>query len=469
MDGYEWDWLGRLARVGGTTVAVDALGDLAEADGMALLWDRTQAVPQLRWIDGASIVGDDRPWATVGRDGDVEWLDHDWQGSVGGGPRDPWGAGAPTGELGLGYRGELELDGLVWLRNRAYDPGTRAFLSTDPLPGVPGRPVTADPYHYGGNDPVNAFDPFGLRPMTEADLAAYREAAASSGLFDPVTGWVADNWEYLAAGAMIIAGGALLFTGAGIVLGGALLAGGLSVGSQRLLNGQVNWTQVGVDMAIGGLSAGAGSWASGLTSTSAAAWSTTSRVALQVGVSTTVDVGGGMAGRQLTGQDPFDPQAMAIDTLTGVAGGGIDALRAPRPGIVPKTWDYGMIDNPTISGFTDGYGQITVRSDVAPEQFWPTLRHEQVHAALSPTEGTMFAGTRAAIGGTLYNKSQLWQYGEEALAEGYATRNLPHALRFPFEANYKLSPQRVLLEAAGVGATGAAGVGAYVGHEVLGD
>ena len=47
--------------------------------------------------------------------------------------------------MGLGYRGELDVDGLVWLRNRAYDPATRAFLPPDPLPPSPGPPTPPTP------------------------------------------------------------------------------------------------------------------------------------------------------------------------------------------------------------------------------------------------------------------------------------------------------------------------------------
>ncbi|HMG42506.1 MAG TPA: RHS repeat-associated core domain-containing protein, partial [Acidimicrobiales bacterium] len=282
---------------------------------------------QLRWIDGTAVVGDSEPWATVGRDGAVDWLAHDWQGSVGP-AADPWGAPVDPSQARLGYRGELEVDGLLWLRNRAYDPSTRSFLSTDPQAATPGHPFAANPYHYAGNDPVGATDPLGLHPMSEADLAAYREAAADNGLFDHVanawdatTGWVADNWEYIAAGAMIVVGGALLFTGVGTVLGGALLAGGISAGSQRLMNGEVNWGQVGIDMVIGGATAGAGSWASGFSS---AAWSTTARVGFHMGVNTTLELGSGMAQRQLTSQDPFDTRGLLTDSVTGLAGGGLD-------------------------------------------------------------------------------------------------------------------------------------------------
>lgn len=64
----------------------------------------------------------------------------------------------------LGFRGELVIDDDVFLRARTYDPDTGRFISRDPLDGVPGESVVANPYHYAGNDPVNKEDPDGLRP-----------------------------------------------------------------------------------------------------------------------------------------------------------------------------------------------------------------------------------------------------------------------------------------------------------------
>ena len=81
--------------------------------------------------------------------------------------------------VALGYRGELTVDGLVWLRHRAYDPATRAFLQRRTRCRRCRAPRTpANPYHYAGNDPVNAVDPLGLRPSpTPISPASGRRAA----------------------------------------------------------------------------------------------------------------------------------------------------------------------------------------------------------------------------------------------------------------------------------------------------
>ncbi|HTD08364.1 MAG TPA: RHS repeat-associated core domain-containing protein [Solirubrobacteraceae bacterium] len=71
--------------------------------------------------------------------------------------------GAPTCEgtatTPLGYDGQYTSSdtGLVYLRNRVYDPATAQFLSVDPL-----EKVTGAPYTYAGDNPVNEADPTGL-------------------------------------------------------------------------------------------------------------------------------------------------------------------------------------------------------------------------------------------------------------------------------------------------------------------
>ncbi len=47
--------------------------------------------------------------------------------------------------------------GLIYLRNRVYDPATAQFLTVDPAVGV-----TQAPYNYGGDNPLNRRDPDGL-------------------------------------------------------------------------------------------------------------------------------------------------------------------------------------------------------------------------------------------------------------------------------------------------------------------
>jgi RHS repeat-associated protein len=185
---WEWDEQGRLRAIRSqpsgedertTTVVVDALGELAEVDGSALLWDSADPLAPLAWLNEQAVVGAGAPWALAGSDA-ATWLAPDWQGTIGM-PRDPWGASSGGGEADakrgphLGYRGELEFAGDVWLRARVYEPASRTLLSRDPLPAIAGTPWAANPYSYAGDNPIGLSDPLGRRPITDAEIDAIRE------------------------------------------------------------------------------------------------------------------------------------------------------------------------------------------------------------------------------------------------------------------------------------------------------
>ena len=142
-------------------------------------------------------MGHGHPWAL-----ESDLLDLDWQRTVGTG-HDPWGQDGSGAGVGLGYRGELVVDGLVWLRERAYDPATRAFLSPDPLPAVPGTAYAANPLPLRRQRPGQQRRPAQAAPGHRRRArrgARQRRRAASSighGLLDvaglvPVVGEAAD-------------------------------------------------------------------------------------------------------------------------------------------------------------------------------------------------------------------------------------------------------------------------------------
>jgi RHS repeat-associated protein len=231
-----------------------------------LLWDTADPFSPLTWMDQSAVIDHGSPWA-LAAGGGADWLAPDWQGTIGNDARDPWGAAqsAPDPGVGaglrLGYRGELEFDGETWLRNRAYDPASRSFLQPDPLEPVPGTTWAANPCHYAGNNPIGLSNPLGLRPITDAELQKYRDRM-SNNAWQAAGHWFKDNWEYVAAGAAVAAGVALMCTGvsgpAGIALmaaSGALISGGVSVATQKH-DGEVNWAHVGVDAATGALAGG---------------------------------------------------------------------------------------------------------------------------------------------------------------------------------------------------------------------
>ena len=242
---YSWGafgWLEQVASASGvTSLHVDALGELARVDDAELFWD--SAVPHGRPLQ----VGGEAVLSAAGFTGTPHGWDADGWRSARPTGTDPWaGAGAAASGVTIGAGGRVGVAGLEWLGARAYDPGTRGFLSVDPLPPVTGTTWGGNPYSYAGNDPLHALDPSGLRPVTDAELQAYRDS--NNGLLAAAGDWLASNWEYVAGAAMVIAGGVLIATGVGGPAGMALISMGADTIIQKATTGSVDWGQV----AIGG-------------------------------------------------------------------------------------------------------------------------------------------------------------------------------------------------------------------------
>ncbi len=243
---------------------VDALGELSSVDGEPVVWDSANPVPTLAQLGDVSVTGYGPLTALLpspsGRP-DGQWITPDWRPRAIG--ADPWRtaigttpAGLPSG-VQIGGQGNLLIDGMEWMQARVYDPGSRGFLSTDPLAPVLGAGWAGNPYSFAGNDPLNQSDPWGLKPVTDKELQAYRDSnnGALADAASAVTDWVGDNWEYIAAGAMIVAGVALMATGVGgpvgLALAGGALSMGMSVAQQKATNGSVDWGQAGLDGVMG--------------------------------------------------------------------------------------------------------------------------------------------------------------------------------------------------------------------------
>ena len=233
--------------------------------------------------------------------------------------------------MSVADHGGLLVEGLEWLQARVYDPASRGFLSTDPLEPALGTTGWGNPYAFAGNDPRNASDPWGLAPVSDADLQAYRDSNNGSlrNAASAATTWVKDNWEYIAAGALIVGGVLVMATGVGgpigaAMIGGALMSGGLSAGMQKHQNGSVDWGQVGVDAAIGGVAGLAGGGAGVAVARSAAR---SSMNCLGRNVLTGAAAGaadGGVSGglSYATSGGPLTPSGFAQATLGGAALGG---------------------------------------------------------------------------------------------------------------------------------------------------
>ncbi|QSB23384.1 RHS repeat-associated core domain-containing protein [Curtobacterium sp. 24E2] len=227
---YAWSDLGYLAAVvdrdasyaetGRLDVWVDVLGELAEVAGVAAWWDSAAVVPSLIRIADTSLL--DLPGGVTAF-GDAV-TEPAWRSARATDAADPWAALAAVTDVGLPAgvaltgSGGVSVAGLEWLGARVYDPAVRGFLSVDPLAPILGAAWSGNPYSYAGNDPLQAVDPLGLRPATDKDLQAYRDA--NQGAIAAAGKWIADHKEAILATAMIV--GAVALRGEGATLAGTL-------------------------------------------------------------------------------------------------------------------------------------------------------------------------------------------------------------------------------------------------------
>ena len=240
-------------RVRKTTVHADALGELASVDGTEFFWDTAAYA-------GAPVLAGDTPILSAGPVTGVGsgWSAPGWRTarSI---DADPWAASGATAlgpSVAIDPSGGLAIDGLEWMGARVYDSSARGFLSVDPMDSTPGSGWAGNPYSYAGNDPVHAVDPAGLKPVTDSELAKYRSSNGIGGTWNAVKSWTKNNWEYIAGGAMVIGGVALMATGVGGPVGMMLVSAGADTIIQKATTGSVNWGEVGVSFVAGGIGGG---------------------------------------------------------------------------------------------------------------------------------------------------------------------------------------------------------------------
>ena len=272
---YTWDARGWLAKITNddaapTNLWVNALGELAEVNDTSIQWDLAATAPTAIGIDGTPVFKAPGGLTGTGK----QWEPATWRSARATDVNDPWQVLAAAsqsendlpGGIGLTADGGIEVAGLEWMGARAYDPAARGFLSVDPLAPVTGSGWTANPYSYAGNDPLHSIDPLGLSPVSDADLQSYADglqgplASGFSAAWDwtksaagSAWDWTKNNWEYLAGGAAIVAGGVLMATGVGGPAGMMLIAAGADTVIQKATTGDVNWGQVAISGAFGGL------------------------------------------------------------------------------------------------------------------------------------------------------------------------------------------------------------------------
>jgi RHS repeat-associated protein len=129
-----------------------------------------------------------------------------------------------------GYNGSDAAGGLVYMRNRWYDPNTGRFTQQDPIGYAGGSNL----YGYTGGDPVSFSDPYGLCCFLNslANVVAGFGDAVTFGLTDAVRGAIDANG--------VIDQGSAAY-GAGVVAGAASLA--------ALTDGAGNEVEAGVGAA----------------------------------------------------------------------------------------------------------------------------------------------------------------------------------------------------------------------------
>lgn len=342
-----------------------ASGDLTRINSTALAWDQASGlpVPISAGEVAVSVAAGVTAAAGAAAEGREEsriastWLKTD---------TDPWAGSQPLMGVGEGVsvtsRATLAFDGLEVMGVRVYDPMTSSFLSTDPLLAPPEAAWAGNAYSYAGNNPIGFSDPTGLAPVSDAQLQAYSEAhsGALSQAWNAATSWVKDNWQYVAAAAVVTAGVVMCATGVGAGVGAAILvgaaaSGAFSAGSQYLTTGTIDPRKMATDIAIGGATGPIGG------GVGSAVGSALGRTALcQAGRNILSGVAsgaaeGGVSGglTYLAGDGPHTVSGLAANTLGGagtggLCGGGGAAIANKLNGVTG--WACFAADTPVVMG-----------------------------------------------------------------------------------------------------------------------
>ena len=230
-----------------------------------LVWDENSFVPRVLGVGGSSLpsVGSLVPGAGSG----AGLLDpYGWASLGVAAPAVPsaQGAGAvpvlPDSLVGVSAASGVVLGstGFEVLGARVVDSRVARFTAPDSLAAPVGAGWGADPFSLVGGNPVSLVDPWGLSPVS---IEEFEKQARPSG----IAGWVRNNWEYVAGGAMVIAGAVIGAISAGTgpiggaVLGGisgALMGAGMAVIEDKAKGVPVDWSKAGKG-AISGAVAGA--------------------------------------------------------------------------------------------------------------------------------------------------------------------------------------------------------------------
>ena len=254
-----------------TGAAVDSAAGFDASVMHPLVWDENSFVPRVLGVAGSSMpsVGSLVPGAGSG----AGLLDpYGWASLGVVAPAVPSAQGASAGAapvlpdllVGVSAASGLVLGstGFEVLGARVVDSRVARFTAPDPLAAPVGAGWGADPFSLVGGNPVSLVDPWGLSPVSVEEFEKQKAVAAS----------VRNVLEYVAGGAMVIAGTVIGVIGAGAGpfggaflggISGALMGAGMSVIEQKMSGGKVDWSKVkdegikaGISGAVTGLVTG---------------------------------------------------------------------------------------------------------------------------------------------------------------------------------------------------------------------
>ena len=251
-----------------STGAGAGVGSVAGFDASVmhpLVWDENSFVPRVLGVAGSSLpsVGSLVPGAGSG----AGLLDpYGWASLGVAAPAVPSVQGAstaggapvlPDSLVGVSVASGVVLGstGFEVLGARVVDSRVARFTAPDPLVAPVGAGWGADPFSLVGGNPVSLVDPWGLSPVS---VEEFEKQARPSG----IAGWVRNNWEYVAGGAMVIAGAVIGAVGAGLgplggaafgAASGALMGAGMSVIEDKAKGKPVDWSKAGREAVKGGI------------------------------------------------------------------------------------------------------------------------------------------------------------------------------------------------------------------------
>ncbi len=268
---------GRVLAAGGAPAGVPEFGVPSTGAGVGsaagfdasvmhpLVWDENSFVPRVLGVGGSSLpsVGSLVPGAGSG----AGLLDpYGWASLGVVAPAVPSAQGAsatggvpvlPDSLVGVSAASGVVLgsSGFEVLGARVVDSRVARFTAPDPLVAPVGAGWGADPFSLVGGNPVSLVDPWGLSPVS---IEEFEKQARPSG----IAGWVKNNWEYVAGGAMVIAGAVIGAVRAGLgplggaafgAASGALMGAGMSVIEDKAKGKPVDWSKAGREAVKGGI------------------------------------------------------------------------------------------------------------------------------------------------------------------------------------------------------------------------